>query len=113
AQPQGLGCVTGADDRAPTAAFTATPHGAVVSFDATASTDPDLGDSIAYFWIFGDGTSVPDDASTNHTYPAAGTYTVVLLVTDSHGATAFMRQTVTVDQPDPSIPFKAHMIESY
>lgn len=113
AQPQGLGCVGDGADRAPTPAFTATPHGAVVGFDASASADPDPGDSIQeYFWDFGDGTRAPSDSTTSHTYPAAGTYAVVLTVTDSHGAAAYTRQTVTVTEPDPTIPFKAMMTEA-
>ena len=59
---------------------------AVVSFDAAGSHDPD-GTITSYVWSFGDGTSGAG-AYIEHTYAAAKTYTVSLLVTDDEGATA-------------------------
>ncbi len=59
-----------------------------VSFDATASSDPDPGDTLAYAWdLNGDGAY--DDstaAKPAHTYSTAGPVTVGLRVIDSHGA---------------------------
>src|SRR5262249_26263379 len=59
-----------------------------VSFDGSASSDPDAGDTISYSWdlngdgVYGDSAAV----SPSYTYTSAGTYTVRLKVTDSHGA---------------------------
>lgn len=114
AQAQGLGCVTDGTDRAPSAAFNANPHGAVTAFDASASSDPDPGDSIkSYFWNFGDGTSAFTDATTDHRFPAAGTYRVVLYVTDSHGAASRVQQDVTVSAPGPTKAFQAKLTEYF
>lgn len=55
--------------------------GVAVSFDGTASSDPD-GDVLTYSWTFGDGGS-GTGATPTHVYAAGGLYTVVLTVTDS------------------------------
>jgi PKD repeat protein len=74
----------------PTAAFTTSQAGAVpsavVSFDASATSDPESSIS-DYSWDFGDGTSADTGStpSASHTYPNAGTYTVTLTVTDQLG----------------------------
>ena len=64
------------------------------SFDAEGSVDPD-GMIVGYAWDFDDGESGTDDLSS-HTYNSAGTYTVVLTVTDDSGATGSEAQTVPV-----------------
>ncbi len=51
-----------------------------VLFDGRGSSDPD-GDALSYVWNFGDGMSGVG-ATTQHTYAAAGTYTVSLIVND-------------------------------
>lgn len=85
-------------NRPPSAAFTSSPaaprSGDAVAFDGTGSTDPD-GEIEAYAWDFGDGTT-GTGATPSHTYPAAGTYTVKLTVTDAGGATDSVSHTVTV-----------------
>jgi len=76
-------------DGAPAGAITA-PAGNVtitagqsVSFTGTAS-DPD-GDVVTVLWKFGDGTTSAALAPGAHSYAAAGTFTVTLTATDSHG----------------------------
>ncbi|MCG6971287.1 MAG: PKD domain-containing protein [Gammaproteobacteria bacterium] len=59
-------------------------EGVAVSFDGSASNDPD-GNVVAYDWDFGDN-SAGSGATVSHIY-AAGMYTVTLMVTDDMGAT--------------------------
>jgi PKD repeat protein/glucose/arabinose dehydrogenase len=70
-----------------------------VQFDGSGSSDPDAGDTISYSWdLNGDGTYGDSTAvSPSYTYSSAGTYTVRLQVTDSHGAsTVSAPVTITV-----------------
>ncbi|MGY1885444.1 PKD domain-containing protein [Blastococcus sp. SYSU DS0753] len=83
---------------APTAAFTSSADGLVLSLDGRGSTDPD-GTVRSWSWTFGDGAT-GTGATTSHTYTAAGTYRVALTVTDDDGATATHEATVTVSAPD-------------
>ncbi|UCE88824.1 MAG: PKD domain-containing protein [Pseudomonadota bacterium] len=59
--------------------------GVAVTFDGTASNDPD-GTIASYSWDFGDG-NVGNGPTPTHTYAAANTYNVTLMVTDDAGAT--------------------------
>ncbi|WP_303407804.1 PKD domain-containing protein, partial [Zobellia sp. 1_MG-2023] len=52
-----------------------------VKFTGNTSSDPDPGDTLSYFWDFGDG-STSTSANPTHKFSAAGTYEVVLTVTD-------------------------------
>jgi PKD repeat protein len=54
--------------------------GQVVSFDGSASSDPN-DDALTYAWDFGDG-AMGDGVSPSHAYAADGTYTVTLVVND-------------------------------
>ena len=56
-----------------------------VGFDGSLSSDAE-GPIVVYDWNFGDGTG-SREISPSHVYAAEGTYTVVLTVTDSEGAT--------------------------
>jgi len=78
----------------PIASFDFTPgfpaKGEVVSFSGGKSYDPDnIGTISKYLWIFGDGTVQLLGANQNHTFvnsimfPAAGNFTVTLIVWDS------------------------------
>jgi len=59
--------------------------GEAISFNASASYDPD-GTIVKYFWDFGDDTNAIG-VTTSHSYADNGTYTVTLTVTDDDDAT--------------------------
>jgi YVTN family beta-propeller protein len=84
--PNGVAIVP---DQPPVADFNATAGttGGSMDFDASTSTDPDPGGSVAsYHWDFGDSTSTTTvNPATTHTYPANGSYDAVLTVTDNEG----------------------------
>jgi PKD repeat protein len=90
-------------NRAPSATFTASPTtpevGQTVSFDATASDDPDENVS-SYEWDFNnDGTTDASGATASHEFSGGGEYTVSLTVTDAEGATDTTTQSLTVVEP--------------
>ncbi len=88
-------------DRPPTASFTFSPTkpvvGQTVTFDASASADPD-GTIISYAWTFGDGTTGTGKMTT-HAYNVSGNFSVTLAVTDNSGLGATTSQIVPVTQP--------------
>jgi PKD repeat protein len=75
-----------------------------VTLDGSASSDPD-GTIVDYAWDF-DGNGTFDQngsaAIVDHTYEVAGTFTVVLRVTDNNGATDTDNAVITVG--DPNMP---------
>jgi PKD repeat protein len=76
-------------DHPPIATFsqstTSALTGVSISFNGTASYDPD-GTVVSWSWNFGDGPSGVG-STTAHTYSTAGNYTVTLTVTDNSGST--------------------------
>lgn len=84
-------------NQAPVAAFTAEPNAGfaplTVSFDASASRDPD-GNIVEYAWDFGDGGAAAGVIG-EHTFEDAGTYVVELTVTDDDGASDRASDTIT------------------
>lgn len=82
----------------PTAKFTSTCTNLTCSFDGSSSTD--VGSTISsWSWTFGDNTT-GSGSTVSHTY-AAGSYTVILTVTDGAGLTSTTTKTVTVSAPPP------------
>lgn len=68
--------------------------GAVITFDGSASSDPD-GSIVSYAWNFGDGAT-GSGAVASHSYAAAGSYTATLTVTDNSGAQNSATASVTI-----------------
>ncbi|MBX2905098.1 MAG: PKD domain-containing protein [Taibaiella sp.] len=92
----------------PTASFTASnTHPCLngpVSFTSTST-----GGIVAYSWDFGDGVT-STLATPSHSYTAAGTYNVTLMVTDSHGCTDAVMMSSLITVADPVAAF--HMSDS-
>ena len=94
-------------NQAPVARFSGPPTGTAneaVSFDASASVDPE-GDPLIYNWDFGDGTTQrvlwPQ---TEYRYGVARTYIVRLTVSDHEGASDTASQVISIAQPPVVIP---------
>jgi glucose/arabinose dehydrogenase/Ca2+-binding RTX toxin-like protein len=87
---------TGTTNQTPSASLKTTspnygPIPLAVSFDGSASTDPDGDTPLSYLWDFGDGSAPKETTTptTSHTYttvPTAGSYTATLKVRDARGA---------------------------
>ncbi len=92
----------------PVASFTATPSGGptplVVTVDASASNDPNPGDTLHYAWDFSDGAGfVSGNAITTHTFNATGATVITLRVTDASNASTTTTRTVTPNNLAPVI----------
>jgi len=94
----------------PTAHFDYTPAspgtGEQITFDASASGDPD-GTVANYTWAFGDGNTITTtDSVVNHTYTMPGEYDVRMTVTDDNGATRTRTKTLLVNSlPSAALTF--------
>ncbi len=84
---------TGGGNQAPVAAYSYVSNGLTVTF-SDSSSDPD-GSIASRSWNFGDG-STSTASNPSKTYSAAGSYTVVLTVTDNLGASNSTSKTVVV-----------------
>ncbi len=89
-----------APNQSPSAQFTVSCAGLTCSFDGRTSSDPD-GSVTGWAWNFGDSTT-GSGSTVDHTFAAAGTYTVTLTVTDNRGATGTANRQVTVALTPPS-----------
>ena len=86
----------------PTADFTVDCAYLVCSVNGSGSVDPE-GPISSYAWDFGDDAT-GSGRTAEHEYPAAGTYTMTLEVTDAGGATDTTSRTVTVsEEPAPPV----------
>jgi len=85
-------------NRPPAAMFTESAEtvygGELITFNATASFDPD-GTIASYYWDFGDGTNKTGPVA-NHIYFSSGDFTVTLTVADNDGAFSSAESTKTV-----------------
>ena len=72
--------------------------GQSVTFDATASHDPDAGDQLTYQWAFDDGATATG-AAVQHAFATAGAHTATLTVTDPTGLTATAVAATTANAP--------------
>lgn len=88
---------------APSAVFTSDATGLKLAADASGSAASD-GATLTYAWNFGD-TGTATGAKPSHSYAASGTYTVVLVVTDSLGSTGTTSHVVTVAHEAPTAAF--------
>jgi PKD repeat protein len=75
-------------NRPPTVHVTASvvegPPPLAVSFDASATTDPD-GDAMTFAWSFGDGSTGATGTTASHTFTTTGRFPVTVTVTDARG----------------------------
>ncbi|MGI8523671.1 MAG: PKD domain-containing protein [Nocardioides sp.] len=87
-----------AGNNAPTVVFAQpTCTGRTCPVSAAGTTDTD-GGIRSYAWKWGDASTdtVTTSTSSSHSYPAAGTYTITLVVTDNWGRTTTATRSVTV-----------------
>ncbi len=76
----------------------------VCNISGVGSADPNVGDTFTYLWNFGDGTPTSTSSSSSHTFPADGTYTVTLIVTDGWGDPASTTRLITIAEPATNLP---------
>jgi PKD repeat protein len=94
-------------NKLPTAGFTIGPSTTgpapfAVTLSGAPSSDPD-GEIKSYSWDFGDGAE-GTGKSVGHTYTTAGTYTIILTVTDNFDAADQAAKTIYVTAPTPAGP---------
>ncbi|WP_167879478.1 S8 family serine peptidase [Methanococcoides sp. NM1] len=84
--------------------------GTAITFDGSGSSDLDEdATSLSYDWYFGDG-STGSGITPTHAYNSIGSYTVILNVTDSEGATN--ESTTVLSITDPNTPVEQMSIKS-
>lgn len=101
-----------AGDRPPVAAFAvsgALNEGAPITFDASASTDPDLGrtdlgrtEGLAYTWHFSDGSQASGKVVTK-SFADNGAYTATLVVADAFGWERSIQHGVAIANVAPTV----------
>jgi len=107
ALPTGFRAALQYHDRAPVATFVLSGTrvaGSPLTFDGSASSDPDLGrtdlggrtEALTYTWKFSDGTTATG-AVVNKSFAAGGSYTATLTATDVFGWPSTSTMTVVVE----------------
>ena len=91
------------ENQPPTASFTYSPENPVagqeITFDASASQDPD-GEIAFYEWNFGDGNGqTTTDSTITHTYDTEGNYQAKVTVVDNEGAETTSVVNIVVGSP--------------
>ena len=70
------------------------PAGELITFDGSESTsDVEI---VSYQWDFGDGSDPAEGEAVEHAYQEAGTYEVVLTITDANNQTATASMQITI-----------------
>ena len=91
--------ISSSENRAPSANIVAQLEayiGDSITFTGSGSSDPDRDDSIAsYYWNFGDGTN-SSEADPTHKYSTAGSYNIMLTVTDQSGKIGISSKVITI-----------------
>src|SRR3954470_19328557 len=79
--------------------------GSPITVNGSGSSHP-AGTIVGYTWTWGDGTNsaLLTSSSASHTYAAAGTYQITLMVTDNASATASATTTVTIGSSTQQTP---------
>jgi hypothetical protein len=95
-------------DRAPVASFTTSGdaiQGKPLTFDASGSSDPDIGrsdlgrtESLTYTWHFSDGSNAQGKIVT-HAFASRGAASATLTVTDAFGWPDSSSQNLTIEKP--------------
>ena len=76
--------------------------GAMLPFDGSSSSDSD-GVIVSYTWGFGDGATA-NGGNVSHSYSAAGTYDISLMVTDDEGLSDASTYTILIEEPPTPMP---------
>lgn len=94
-----------AANSAPSAVLDYSAEFLAVAFDGSGSSDAD-GTIVDWRWDFGDGSPVISGAEAHrtHTYAAAGTYIVTLIVTDDDGASGSTQYTFALSSEPVNAP---------
>jgi PKD repeat protein len=97
----------------PSCTIIATPSTVGIGEDVNfiATTEDDDGDVRRFTWNFGDGSTQNTSRGTaTHDYDEAGSFTVVLTITDDQGNTATCTTTVTVQEEEEGDPICAFTV---
>jgi hypothetical protein len=110
-----FGC--GGGNCPPTASGFVTPKASTdlnttFTFDASASSDPDPGDTLSFQWDFGDGTG-KSGAVVTHKYSSHGDFSATITVTDSHGLADALVVPVTTRNDPPTLTLTTNKSNPY